>query len=516
MQKRIIVILSLLIFSLMPVNIGVSYAQVDCSSDSAEGFYQRANALEETSEWRDIVDLMNCAIELDATQAEYFNQRGNAYYYLKEYDLALADFEQVLPLDPQATYVLNNIANVYSDLGDTDLAIEYYQQSIDAAPQEAKIEYSNLSLLYGQLGDYEQAIEAAEQAILLDATFALPRLNRAYVYSAIGNLEAANQDYLSWINLNEEDRDTSDLITNSSYTLSLFDGKVYEFTFTANASDVLSVSASATNTAELVDPLIVVLDSAGQPIVSDDDTGLNLDAVVNDFVLETAGTYTILVSSSGGFLFTGASGEMVVTTTLENVTGDAVENDTITTTDSVIPTPEAIDSTIVVSSFETYVLIQGELANVYTTEGDRLNLRSGPDLSFDIVDRLEKWTTVTLLEGPFKADGYAWWKVVTANGVEGWVVERVDNEQTLQLALIQGEEVFISGGDELLNVRANAGRSNELLFQLEPNVTVTLLEGPVEADGFDWWKIRTSDGREGWVVDRIAGIRILVPLKERG
>jgi uncharacterized protein YgiM (DUF1202 family) len=333
---------------------------------------------------------------------------------------------------------------------------------------------------------------------------------------ALGRLEESHQDYLSWVTLNEDDRDTSDLITNSSYTLTLFDGKTYEFTFTANASDVLSVSASATNTAELVDPLIVVLDSAGQPIVSDDDTGLNLDAVVNDFVLQTAGTYTILVSSSGGFLFTGASGEMIVTTTLENVTGDAVENDTITTTDSVIPTPEVIDSTIVVSSFETYVLIQGELANVYTTEGDRLNLRSGPGLNFDIVDRLEKWTQVTLLEGPFKADGYAWWKVVTDGGVEGWAVERVDNEQTLQLALIAGEEVFISGGDELLNVRSNAGRSNELLFQLEPNGTVTLLEGPVEADGFDWWKIRTSDGREGWVVDRIAGIRILIPMKERG
>jgi tetratricopeptide (TPR) repeat protein len=147
MQKRIIVILSMLIFSLILVNIGVSYAQVDCSSDSAQGFYRRAQALEETSEWREIVDLMDCAIELDATEAEYFNLRGNAYYYLKEYDLALADFEQALVVNPEANYVLNNIANVYADLGDTDLAIEYYQRSIDAAPEGAVIEYSNLSLL---------------------------------------------------------------------------------------------------------------------------------------------------------------------------------------------------------------------------------------------------------------------------------------------------------------------------------------------------------------------------------
>jgi hypothetical protein len=28
---------------------------------------------------------------------------------------------------------------------------------------------------------------------------------------------------------------------------------------------------------------------------------------------------------------------------------------------------------------------------------------------------------------------------------------------------------------------------------------MTLLEGPVQDDGYPWWRIRTVDGREGWV-----------------
>jgi hypothetical protein len=34
---------------------------------------------------------------------------------------------------------------------------------------------------------------------------------------------------------------------------------------------------------------------------------------------------------------------------------------------------------------------------------------------------------------------------------------------------------------------------------LEPNTYVTVVDGPVCADEWSWWRIRTDDGMEGWV-----------------
>ena len=41
---------------------------------------------------------------------------------------------------------------------------------------------------------------------------------------------------------------------------------------------------------------------------------------------------------------------------------------------------------------------------------------------------------------------------------------------------------------------------------------VTLLEGPVEAGGYTWWRVQTADGVAGWVVAFADEINTLVPI----
>jgi hypothetical protein len=82
------------------------------------------------------------------------------------------------------------------------------------------------------------------------------------------------------------------------------------------------------------------------------------------------------------------------------------------------------------------ILAIGGQATINTTEGDTLNVRGGPGTSFQIVARLPDGTRVTLLEGPRAGDGYTWWRIRGPNGVEGWVVESVDDRGTRLQTLI--------------------------------------------------------------------------------
>lgn len=89
---------------------------------------------------------------------------------------------------------------------------------------------------------------------------------------------------------------------------------------------------------------------------------------------------------------------------------------------SVLPTP-----TVLIGGF----LAVGGRALINTTEGDRLNMRSGPGTSFEIVARLDNGTLVSLLEGPRASDGFIWWRVRLTDGTEGWVVQSADDVRTL-------------------------------------------------------------------------------------
>jgi hypothetical protein len=83
-------------------------------------------------------------------------------------------------------------------------------------------------------------------------------------------------------------------------------------------------------------------------------------------------------------------------------------------------------------------LTVGMQVTIYTTSGDQLNLRSGAGTDFEVLARLNAGELVTLLEGPVVNNGFTWWRVRTASGVEGWVVESVDDNGTRIQTLVPG------------------------------------------------------------------------------
>lgn len=54
---------------------------------------------------------------------------------------------------------------------------------------------------------------------------------------------------------------------------------------------------------------------------------------------------------------------------------------------------------------------------------DDVRIRRKPGTDKEIVAELDRLTPVTIVDGPKKNDGYTWWKVTTADGDTGWIVQ---------------------------------------------------------------------------------------------
>ncbi len=86
------------------------------------------------------------------------------------------------------------------------------------------------------------------------------------------------------------------------------------------------------------------------------------------------------------------------------------------------PPPQDIPPTVA-PDVPTGTLAAGGNASIEGTGGSGANMRSSPDLGDNLIRTLSDGTAVTVLEGPTEAADFVWWKIRTAEGDEGWVVQ---------------------------------------------------------------------------------------------
>lgn len=67
--------------------------------------------------------------------------------------------------------------------------------------------------------------------------------------------------------------------------------------------------------------------------------------------------------------------------------------------------------------------------------------------------------------------------------------------------LAVGANAVVAGtGTDGLNMRSEGTTTATIVQILQDGTTLTLVEGPVEGEGRQWWRVRLADGAEGWVV----------------
>jgi hypothetical protein len=111
------------------------------------------------------------------------------------------------------------------------------------------------------------------------------------------------------------------------------------------------------------------------------------------------------------------------------------------------------------------------------------------------------------LAGPFPA-----WGQLAAPGIAPTMT--VAPPSAGVLAVGKNAVVNTTEGDKL-RVRSGPGTSFGVLTMLAKGTVVTLLEGPRNADGLTWWRVRPPDGIEGWVIEGVTDkgvfIQTLIP-----
>ena len=75
-----------------------------------------------------------------------------------------------------------------------------------------------------------------------------------------------------------------------------------------------------------------------------------------------------------------------------------------------------------------------------------------------------------------------------------------------------GATVVVTGtGKDRLALRSDPGPHYSRIKLIKDGSTLTIIDGPVDADGFTWWKVRTQEGTDGWAVSDYLAIASSYP-----
>ncbi|NJP04758.1 MAG: SH3 domain-containing protein [Chloroflexaceae bacterium] len=75
-----------------------------------------------------------------------------------------------------------------------------------------------------------------------------------------------------------------------------------------------------------------------------------------------------------------------------------------------------------------------------------------------------------------------------------------DDEQDLPVGIELGGDAWVrKEGGLPLNCRDAPGLQSNVQAAFDPGTQLTLVSGPHTADGYTWWFVQATDGRQGWV-----------------
>ena len=322
---------------------------IQAEPDNAEAYMLRALAYATNEDYALAVADVTIAVDLvpqsyhpdravifPLTQWFLYTLRGNLYEEAGSPDLALADYDMALNLTPasdndiafaaraELLYEMGDeaagdvddaIARAFGSMngGDLNGAMELLTEAIDSGQEtpSVAIAYYNRAVLNGVLENTDDAIADYTEALAINPDMHIAYLARGIRYREAGDVQAAGKDFYNRMEILGTDFVDETTAIGSGLEIAMDYQRVIRISFEGTAGQSVTISAREVTPLE-TDPMIVLLDPDGNPIAGDDDSGGNLDSLLEDFELPADGTYTLMVSHAEGGYSAGFEGAIRV------------------------------------------------------------------------------------------------------------------------------------------------------------------------------------------------------------
>ncbi len=270
-----------------------SSSDIDAST-LATWYRERAQAALCLGDSASALDDFSAAIDL-APSSSLYRARANLEEAQGDYEAAIADVTSALALLPNDHTLLVERAQLLEDSGQYDAALADYTTVYEMT------EWPDILVargrVYSNQGDFDAALDDLNAAVAAEVEGAL--LTRAVTHERRGDTASAAQDYYAWIIAENFELIPGALQTDGTDQLLLVEEyRAHALTFEGGAGQVLNVANN--DSGETFDSLLIVLGPNGDAIAAADDNAGGLKAEIFDFVLPDDGTYTLILTHSGG------------------------------------------------------------------------------------------------------------------------------------------------------------------------------------------------------------------------
>lgn len=266
---------------------------------TAGAYWLRSAILVEQNKTDDALADLNQAIIIAPQEAESYFRRGQIFASQERYDQALEDFNQGIQLAPNVPVLYESRGQVQQQLENYDAAIADFSRALELDPNNARL-YSERAAVHNQQEQFNSALKDLNAAIQLSADSLGLYLQRGALLNRMGNAESAAADYFHWVmNVASDQTSGLELRAGESLVVQMRQGLIYAMGFEGHAGETISVSATA-RADQSTDPLLVLLDPDQKPLVANDDSGGELNARIENFVIPADGVYLVVLGHAGG------------------------------------------------------------------------------------------------------------------------------------------------------------------------------------------------------------------------
>ena len=148
----------------------------------------------QTGHYKNAVDNIGQAIEINPNDTSYYSNLGIALQALKQFDAAIASYDKAIALKPDYTEAYYNRGIALQELKQLDAAVASYDKAIAFKPEYAEA-YSNRGVALQALKQFDAAIASYDKAIALKPDYTEAYYNRGIALQELKQLDAAVASY---------------------------------------------------------------------------------------------------------------------------------------------------------------------------------------------------------------------------------------------------------------------------------------------------------------------------------